>query len=220
MSTPTTTRQWILQNKPLEFAVLDGEDPTFRLITADLPQLSENQVLVKTLYFSNDPAQRSWIKRDVIPERLYLPPVNIGSPMSAGGIAEVIESKTPEIPKGTLILAKVDWTEYSVLDAAKCTPIQPLPGLSITHFMGAFGLTGVTAYYGLREIAKVTKDDAVVVSGAAGATGSMAVQIAKKMLGSKYVSVLPSYEIEEPFFFYACDLLELKRETGSRNSRN
>jgi hypothetical protein len=83
-----------------------------------------------------------------------------------------------------------NWREYAVIDttlgAPYVTRVDPIPGIKETHFLGALGLTGVTAYHGLEHI-NVTKDDTVVVSGAAGATGSMVVQIAKKIIGCKRV---------------------------------
>lgn len=187
MSNPTSTRQWILQNKPTDLPVLDPPDPTFKLITTQLPPLADNEVLVKTLYLSNDPAQRGWISKYVNPERLYVPPVDEGACMRSSGIGQIVDSRASNLPKGTLVAAGTGWAEHAILDAKECTPIKEVPGLAITHFLGALGMTGLTAYYGLKEIARVGPEDTVVVSGAAGATGSMAVQIAKKMLGCKRV---------------------------------
>lgn len=76
MTTTRQTRQWILQNKPYVVPVLEGEDATFKLVTRDLPALSDNKVLLRVIYFSNDPAQRCWISPTADPERLYLPPSN------------------------------------------------------------------------------------------------------------------------------------------------
>ncbi|KAL1297732.1 hypothetical protein AAFC00_006272 [Neodothiora populina] len=180
--TPTTTRQWILAEQPMDMP----DEKTFKLVEAPLPELKEDQVLAKVLYLSNDPAQRGWIQKGINPERLYVPPVELNAPMSARGIAEVIESKSSKFPKGSLVVSGVNWVEYCVLDAATCTPVQKVGDLSETHFLGALGLTGLTAYYGL-QIVRAGAEDTVVVSGAAGATGSMVVQIAKKMFGCKKV---------------------------------
>lgn len=155
--------------------------------TNPLPTLKDDQVLLRVLYLSNDPAQRGWIGKDINPERLYTAPVYPGDVMRAGAVAKVLESKSPKLPKGKLCMATTGWTEYAVLDAEECKPLEELPGLSPTHYLGAFGLTGLTAYYGIKEIVRVGPGDTVVVSGAAGATGSMVVQIAKKMLGCKRV---------------------------------
>lgn len=110
--------------------------------------------------------------------------------MRARAVAEILESTSSDakFAKGKLVLASTNWSEYVVLPAKDCQPAPPLPGgLSETHYLGALGLTGLTAYYGLAEVAAAKKDDVVVVSGAAGATGCMVVQIAKKMLGCKRV---------------------------------
>lgn len=187
MSRPSSTRQWILQNKPVDLPVLSSPDSTFKLVTTQLAPLAENEVLVKTLYLSNDPAQRGYISKNINPERLYTTPVDEGACMRSSGIGQVVDSKASNFSKGTLVLAATGWAEYAILDAKACTPIKELPGLAITHFIGALGLTGLTAYYGLKEIARACPEDTVVVSGAAGATGSMVVQIAKKMIGCKRV---------------------------------
>lgn len=184
---PTETRQWILTNKPTDLPELSGPDATFTLETNPLPALKDDQVLVKNLYLSNDPAQRGWITKDVNPERLYVPPVPQGSVMRAGAVAEIIESKSPKHKKGDKVFVSAGWAEYSVEEAKACQTLQQIPGLSNTHYLGAFGMTGLTAYYGTKIIARAGPEDTVVVSGAAGATGSMVVQIAKKILNCKKV---------------------------------
>lgn len=160
-----------------------------QLITAELPPLADHEVLVKTLYLSNDPAQRPWISKNVDPKRLYIAPVAVGACMRSSGLGEVVESRASNLPKGTLVTSNTGRAEHAILNANSCNPIKEVSGLAVTHFLGALGLTGLTAYYGygLKEIARAGPEDTVVVSGAAGATGSMAVQIAKKMLGCKRV---------------------------------
>ena len=141
-------------------------------------------MLVKLVYLSNDPAQRGWISKNIKAERLYVPPVKLETPMHARGVAEVIESKSSKYKKGDTVVASTGWSEFRVLPAAGLQPAPDLPnGMSKTHYLGALGLTGMTAYFGLKEVVGTTADDIVVISGAAGATGSMAVQIAKKIIG-------------------------------------
>lgn len=187
MATARQTRQWVLQNKPLESPELEGPNATFSLRKTALLELSDDQILLKPIYFSNDPAQRCWISATADPERLYMKPINVGEVMGANAIAEVIESRAEGLPVGTVVVSRTNWSEYAVKNRSDCTPIEPVPGLSVTHFMGSLGLPGLTAYYALKEIAGVTSEDSVVISGAAGAVGTMAVQIAKKLLGCKYV---------------------------------
>ncbi|KAL4898158.1 NAD(P)-binding protein [Aspergillus ambiguus] len=196
MPIPHETRQWVLNSKPLDLPVLDGPNPTFKLTTALLPQsLSKSQVLVKTLYLSNDPAQRCWISPTADPRRLYLPPIAEGESMGSNAVAEVIESGASDrLAPGTLVLAKTNWREYSIHEIDDCQILNPLPGLGVTHFMGSFGLPGLTAYYALTEVVKAKSGETIVVSGAAGATGSMVVQIAKKLIGLKVIGIAGSEE--------------------------
>lgn len=195
MSLPTQTKQWKLAHQPKQHIELssEGSEPqTFKLVTTDIPSpLPSSTLLLKTLYLSNDPAQRTWITKYEQPERLYLPPVEPGQVMRARAVAEVLEvADGDDFNKGDLVLASTGWTEYAVLPAKECRPLQKLPtqiksGPSV--FLGALGTTGLTAYYGFIEIAEAKAEDIVVVSGAAGATGSMVVQLAKNMLGCKKV---------------------------------
>lgn len=109
--------------------------------------------------------------------------------MRAYGIGEVVSSNADNLKPGQLVSTVTGWTEYVVLDAAACRPIQPdeKMGLRATHFIGALGGPGLTAYYGLTEIVRAQAGETVVVSGAAGATGSMVVQVAKHIVGAKRV---------------------------------
>ena len=188
MSSPKSSQQWILSTKPTHLPELSGSNQTFKLVEKDLPNLKDDQLLVKTLYLSNDPAQRGWISKGVNPDRLYTLPVKEGTPMHARGLCEVLESTSENFKKGDTVLGSCGWTEYSVLDAKACQPAPELPaGLSKTHYLGALGLTGLTAYYGLKVVSEAKPEHTVVVSGAAGATGMMVVQIAKKIIGCKTV---------------------------------
>lgn len=196
MSLPTKTKQWILAKKADPNIVLDGKDATFKLETADLPELKDGDVLLKLRYLSNDPAQSQWIAKRIDKRRLYTAPVEEGTVMRAGAVAEVIESKASDISKGTLVqVGPFGWSEYRVISAKEVRPIKDAGDISPTHFLGALGLTGLTAYYGLIKIAGAKKGESVVVSGAAGAVGSMVVQIAKKLVGcSKVIGIAGSDE--------------------------
>jgi len=183
-SIPTTTKTWILQNHPKGVATFTSgdENATFKLVEREIPKLGPNQVLVKTQFLSNDPAQRVGIEGTMPEDRMYAPLVQLGAPMGARGLGEVVDSTTESIPKGTIVQASLPWSEYVVVDAADAMARNPLPnGLSITHYLGALGGPGLTAYYGLVVIGEAKKGQRIVVSGAAGATGSMVVQIAKNV---------------------------------------
>lgn len=174
MSAPKSGKKWVLANKPTDDVILSGDDSTFKLEDSEISELKENQILVKLLYLSNDPAQRGWIDPNIDPERLYVPPVEKGETMHSRGIGEVVESTSQKIKKGQKVQGNFGWAEYVVLDdnTQGLNVLGDLPGgLSITHYLGALGSTGLTAYYGLVVIAEAKEGETVLVSGAAGATG-------------------------------------------------
>ena len=135
------------------------------------------EVLVKTLYLSLDPAMRGWMNEG----RSYIAPVGIGDVMRAGGAGKVIASANPGFGVGDYVTGVLGAQEYALISAegtrglVKVDPkLVPLP-----VYVGALGLTGLTAYFGLLEVGQAKAGDTVVVSGAAGATGMVAGQIAK-----------------------------------------
>lgn len=135
------------------------------------------EVLVKTLYLSLDPAMRGWMNEG----RSYIAPVGIGDVMRAGGAGRVIASQNPAFAVGDHVTGALGAQEYALVDAqgakglTKVDPkLVPLP-----VYVGALGLTGLTAYFGLLDVGQAKAGDTVVVSGAAGATGMSAGQIAK-----------------------------------------
>ncbi|KAF2434798.1 NAD(P)-binding protein [Tothia fuscella] len=187
MSLPTKTRAWVLANKPKDHAILSGPDATFKLETQELPPLQDGQLLVQIQYLSNDPAQRGWIDADIQANRLYVAPVEVGETMRARGVCKILSSKDSNFKEGDLVLGPGNWREYAVVNTKECQPVMDIPGVSPTQFLGALGGTGLTAYVGLVENVGVKKGESLVVSGAAGATGSMVVQIAKHIVGCSKV---------------------------------
>jgi len=139
-----------------------------------VPQPGEGQVLVRVLYLSFDPTQRGWIED----RPSYLPPVQIGEVMRSGAIGEVIASRRDDVPVGSLVTGLLGWQEFTVCGAATLANVVPA-GLPLRQMMGVLGTTGITAYVGMLDIGVPTAGDTVVVSGAAGATGSVAAQVAK-----------------------------------------
>jgi NADPH-dependent curcumin reductase CurA len=112
-----------------------------------------------------------------------VPVIELGSVMRGRGIVKVLQSTSPQFKEGQFGYGPVGWSEYSVLDADAVRPITSLPGgLDMTHHIGTLGLTGMTAYYGLVDIVGARRGETVLVSGAAGATGSMAVRIARHLI--------------------------------------
>ena len=132
------------------------------------------QVVVKNLYISLDPAMRGWMNEG----RSYIEPVKIGDVMRAGAVGRVIASQNPSFKTGDHVFGMLGMQEYALSDGKglnKVDPnIAPLP-----VYLGALGITGLTAYFGLLEIGKPVAGDTVVVSGAAGATGMVVGQIAR-----------------------------------------
>ncbi|KAM0558119.1 hypothetical protein ACHAPJ_005286 [Fusarium lateritium] len=190
MSEPTIAKQWIFSNKTDGTPTIDGPNPTFKLQTLELPPLRDEQILVKVLYISNDAGLRTFIGCTVDEDRMYVPPIRLGSPMRSGIIGEVLESKSDRFKPGDMVMEayRSAWGDKIILDTATAQHIAPLPnGLSITHYLGAFGGSGIAGYFGLLHIAQAKPEHTIVVSSAAGATGSIVVQTAVKLLGAKRV---------------------------------
>ncbi|KAK4497954.1 hypothetical protein PRZ48_010610 [Zasmidium cellare] len=182
------TRQWVIAKRAVGMPVLEGPNATFRLVTKEIGSPEDGQLLVKTMYFSNDPSTRGWIGAGKEAERLYVPRLAEGSPIPCHSLARVVESRVDEFAEGELVCAWTGWSEYAIVPKERCTKAPPLPGgLSQTHYLGALGYPALTAYVGLYQIARATAEDIIVVSAAAGATGSMAVQLAKKVVGCQRV---------------------------------
>ena len=170
--TEQTNRQWLLRERPEGMVTPE----LFELNEVPVPTLSDGQVLAKTLYLSFDPTQRAWMAMET-----YMPIIELGEVMRAGGIAQVVESKHPKFKLGDIVNYLTGWQEYVVFEPDKpsAVPATKLPGHLDPALMLALSLTGLTAYFGLLEIGRPKVGDTVVVSGAAGATGSVVGQIAK-----------------------------------------
>ncbi|EHA49855.1 NADP-dependent leukotriene B4 12-hydroxydehydrogenase [Pyricularia oryzae 70-15] len=194
---PTTTKQWILTNKPAGEPILSGPDATWQLKEVPLPPLEPGQILAKVKYFSNDTGLRNFIQSTVAADRFYVPTVPLGSPMRSGVIAEVVESASDKFKAGDMVMDfhLGVWGEHCILNADESQPLGPLPGgLSPTHYLGALGASGLAAYTGLYYAGKAKPGQTIVISAAAGATGTMAVQIAAKILGAGKVIGISSSE--------------------------
>ncbi|KAL2816477.1 hypothetical protein BJX63DRAFT_387422 [Aspergillus granulosus] len=180
---PTQLRRWTLRGR----TSVAGDKPTFAVDISETPQLKPGQVLLKTLYLGNN----SDIQRQVAPlpkfQHPYTPFTQLGDTIEVMGIARVIASRSPHVPVDSIVTGPTGWTNYSVHDTKNVSVVEPIPDLPGTHFLGAFGLPGFTAYYVLTEIVKATRKDAIVVSDAAGPVGKIVVQVAKKMIGCRRV---------------------------------
>ncbi|MCA8167068.1 NADP-dependent oxidoreductase [Burkholderia gladioli] len=158
----------------------------FSLVEAPLPELGEGEVLVRVLYLSMDPTNRVWMSD--IPQ--YLPPVAIGETMRALGLGRVVASRADKFAVGDLVQGLVGWQDYAHVLADEVPRLTRLPevGLPLPTLLGACGMSGLTAYYGLTDIAPVQPGETLVVSAAAGSVGSIAGQIGK-IQGARVVGI-------------------------------
>lgn len=169
--TDLVNRQWLLARRPR--GQISDED--FQWVEQPVPEPADGQVLIRNLFLSCDPTQRGWLARDT-----YLPAVAIGEVVRSIAAGEVVQSKLPDFETGQLVQGLFGWQDY--IAAAPGTPSSPtpiFPNVPIEAALGVLGLNGLTAYFGLLDIGRPEAGQTVVVSGAAGATGSAAGQIAK-----------------------------------------
>lgn len=175
-------RRYVLRERPSGRI----DDSTFELVEEAVPEPGAGQALVRNLYVSVDPTNRAWIGE----EPTYLPPVGIGECMRSVGLGRVISSDDETYPEGSLVTGLTGWQDYVVTGEGE-VPLTPVPGdtgLPIECMLGALGLTGVTAYFGMLDIGKPKEGETVVVSAAAGAVGSVVGQIAK-LEGARAVGI-------------------------------
>ncbi|MFE8583278.1 NADP-dependent oxidoreductase [Sphingomonas sp. NCPPB 2930] len=163
-------KAWTLAARPKGMP----RDEDFALVEQPLPELADGQVRVANRWLSVDPYMRGRMNDG----KSYVPPFQLGEPMQGGAIGEVVESRAEAVPVGTLVSHMAGWRDEAVIPAQH---VQPLPDLGVDPqaFLGQFGMPGMTAYYGLLQVAEAKPGDTVFVSAAAGAVGSTVVQIAK-----------------------------------------
>jgi NADPH-dependent curcumin reductase CurA len=151
------------------------DESTIRIDEADVPQPGPGEALARVRFLSIDPTIRTWM--DDAPG--YVPPIGIDEVVRSGGIAEVVQSNCDRYSPGDLLFGMTGWQDFVIADEGG-RAMQPLPpGVPPQVALGLFGITGMTAYFGLLDVGRLKEGDVVVVSGAAGATGSTVGQIAK-----------------------------------------
>jgi NADPH-dependent curcumin reductase CurA len=155
----------------------------FALVEVPHQDLADGQVRVRNLFMSVDPYMRGRMN-DV---KSYVPPFEVGRPLEGGAVGEVVESRSPDLAVGDLVLHMLGWRDEAVLDARHARKVAKIEGLSPSAYLGVLGMPALTAYVGLLDIAAFQPGDSVFVSGAAGAVGSVAGQIAKLKGASRVI---------------------------------
>ncbi len=164
-------RRWLLARRP-RGAI---EDSDFHFEEQALSEPGDGEVVVRVAMLSCDPTQRGWIGGDT-----YLPAVAIGDPVRSVGAGRIVASRHPDYAEGEMVTGLLRWEDY-----VRVAPEGPYrlgklpPGLPLERALGVLGLNGTTAYFGLLDVGRPQPGETVVVSGAAGATGSLVGQIAK-----------------------------------------
>ncbi|MBO0860522.1 MAG: NADP-dependent oxidoreductase [Chloracidobacterium sp.] len=151
------------------------KETDFQRTEEPIPELQEGQVLVRNLYLSLDPANRGWVRE----EGSYIPPIPLGSVMLGVVVGVVEESRNPNFQAGDNVQGFLGWQEYAVSDGAGLNKLPDHPAIPLTAYLGLFGGIGLTAYFGLLDIADPKPGETLVVSAAAGAVGSIVGQIGK-----------------------------------------
>ncbi|TDB88726.1 NADP-dependent oxidoreductase [Actinomadura sp. KC216] len=154
----------------------------FDLVTTALPDLAEGQVLVRNSWMSVDPYMLDRMRE----AESYLPPFQLGAPMEGSAIGQVVASRSADIPVGATVAHFLGWREYAVVDDAAVT-VADLSLAPEQAWLGALGTTGLTAYAALTQVAPVREGDVVFVSAAAGAVGSIAGQLARKLGAARVI---------------------------------
>jgi len=191
----STNRRWILKRRP-EGLLRPGD---LELVDVAIPEPADGEFVVRVTHLAFDPAQLFWLSRDS-----YVPAIPIGSVVESFAAGEVSSSKNDRFPVGMKVQGSFGWQDYCTV--ANDTAFA-LRSESPVKALNVLGLTGLTAYFGMIEIARPQHGDVVVVSGAAGATGSIAGQIAK-IQGGRVIGIAGGPEkcrwVTETAGFDAC----------------
>jgi NADPH-dependent curcumin reductase CurA len=186
MTESRTSRQINLAARP-NGAPVAGD---FELVEVDVASPADGEVVVANRFMSVDPYMRGRMN-DV---KSYTPPFQLGAVLAGGAVGEVIESKSPDLAVGDFVVHGLGWREIAVVPAAETQPATAVDGVPLSANLGVLGMPGLTAYAGLLEVASFAEGDAVFVSGAAGAVGSVVGQIAKLKGASQVVGSAGSDE--------------------------
>lgn len=184
--TAAKNRQWRLAQRPQGMV----GPKNFEYAETAVPEPGPGQVLVRNHYLSFDPTQRGWMED----RESYMPPVQIGEVMRAGSVGRVVASEHPDFAVGDWVQGTGGWQDYFLSDGGGAMPLSKVPeGVPPTYVLSVLGVTGLTAYFGLLDLGEPQPGQTVLVSGAAGATGSVAGQIAR-IKGCRVVGIAGGQE--------------------------
>ncbi len=186
MSEQRTSRQINLAARPNGAPVRSD----FDLTEVDVAEPADGEVVVANRFMSVDPYMRGRMN-DM---KSYVPPFQIGEALAGGAVGDVVESRSDVLAVGDLVVHGLGWREFAVVPAAETQPAADVDGVALSANLGVLGMPGLTAYAGLLEVASFEEGDAVFVSGAAGAVGSVVGQIAKLKGASRVVGSAGSAE--------------------------
>jgi NADPH:quinone reductase len=172
-------RQITLASRPVGYP----KQSDFGMVEGPAPSPAEGQVLIRIIYLSLDPYMRGRMNDG----SSYAQGLKIGDVMVGGTVGKVVESKHPDYRKGDIVEGWLGWQEYAVSDGSNLRKVDPNLA-PVSTALGVLGMPGLTAYFGMLEVAQPRAGDVVVISGAAGAVGSVAGQIAK-MQGCRVVGI-------------------------------
>ncbi|MCW2990709.1 MAG: putative NADP-dependent oxidoreductase [Solirubrobacterales bacterium] len=193
-----TNQQFLLASRP--HGTVKRED--FDFVEGPAPSPGDGELLVEIEYLSLDPAMRGWMNEG----RSYVPPVGIGEVMRAGAVGRVVESRNERFAEGDHVTGMLGMQRYAVSDGKGIQKVDPSLA-PLPTYLGALGMPGMTAYFGLLEVGKPVEGDTVVVSGAAGAVGGLVGQIAK-IKGARVIGIAGGPEkcaqVVEELGFDAC----------------
>ena len=178
-------KQWILNNFPKG----DIKDTDLVLKDSEIEDIKENEILIRNIYLSLDPANRGWMSG----QATYVDAMKIGDVMRGGTIGIVEKSNHQKFAVGDYVNSMGGWQEYSVSNGNGVQIIPRNTGLELNAFMSVMGMTGMTAYFGLLDITNPQPGETIVVSAAAGAVGSIVCQIGK-IKGCKVIGITGSDE--------------------------
>ncbi len=186
MADPDVNRRLVLARRPTGMV----EPDVVGLERGPVPEPGPGEALVAVRYLSIDPTIRGWMND----APGYLPPIGIGEVIRSGGAGEVVASRSDRYPVGATVVGATGWQDYVLAGEGRSWMTVVPEGVAPTTALGVLGVTGMTAYFGVLEVGAVRAGDTVVVSGAAGAVGSVAGQIAKLKGAGRVVGIAGTAE--------------------------